>query len=211
MATTSPVGIYYRTNAESPTSLEAQSLALANSVNSAVGLVPIIPSSVTVSSGSASVNSNGKITFTSCTSFAVDGIFSANFDHYRIIYAVTGAYTQTHAYKFRTNGVDNSGANYYFQEFYASVGSSGVGGWAGQTQGRMSYSIAGQRQTMAIDVINPFSTQQTEALCQQGSAAPNLRITCNGHTGAVSFTGMNFLLGAGADGLTGTMKIYGYR
>lgn len=209
MATTAS-GIYYRAQGEARPTDEAMALSLANSVEKATGLVPIIPSSVSVSSGSASVDSRGKVTFSGCTSFAVDGMFSATYQHYRLIYAVTGAYTQTHSYRFRTNGVDNSAASYYFQEFYASVGSSGVGGWTASATGRMSYSIAGQRQTMAIDIINPYLAERTEALCLQSSATPNIWLVGNGFDGTASFTGMNFFLGAGTNSLTGTLKIYGY-
>lgn len=127
-----------------------------------------------------------------------------------MIYAVTGAYTQTHAYRFRTNGVDNSASSYYFQEFYANIGASGVGGWNAQNQGRMSYSIAGHRQTMAIDFINPYQAARTEALCLQGSATPNIWFTANGFDGTTSFTGINMYLGAGSNALTGTVKVYGY-
>jgi hypothetical protein len=74
----------------------------------------------------------------------------------------------------------------------------------------MSYSIAGQRQTMTIDIINPYVSEQTEALCLQGSAAPNVWLAINGFAGTTSFTGINLYLGAGSNSLTGTLKVYGY-
>lgn len=42
---------------------------------SKVGLVPIIPTSTSVSSGTASVDAAGVVTFSGCTSIALDGIF----------------------------------------------------------------------------------------------------------------------------------------
>jgi hypothetical protein len=49
------------------------------------GLVQIVPSSVTVASGSGSANGNGAVEFSGCSSISLNGIFSSSYDNYRIL------------------------------------------------------------------------------------------------------------------------------
>lgn len=212
MANTTPAGIYYRTNAEANSTSEAQSLALATSVDAATGLVPVTPTSVVVSGGSASTSSSGEVTFTGVTSVALNGVFSSKFRNYRIIYVVTGAFTQTQNYRFRTGGTDNSSASYYFNEMYANAGTVGASGFNNGATGRVGYSEANYRSTHIMDVINPFATQPTEHIAFFGKVvSPTICMTIGGFNATTSFDGINFYLGAGANGSTGTLMVYGYR
>ena len=55
------------------------------------GLVDIAPSSVTVGSGSATVNSSGVVTFTGSSSVSLNGVFSSTYSNYKIVADFSGS------------------------------------------------------------------------------------------------------------------------
>lgn len=68
------------------------------------GLVPIIPPTVTVGSGSASVSANGNVSFTGATSIMLNGIFTSAYDHYKIFFWSAQASASLHTWQFGYNG-----------------------------------------------------------------------------------------------------------
>ncbi len=72
-----------------------------------------IPSSITVGSGSASAASSGLVTFTGCSSVALDGIFDGlGADTYDIIITSTGSALAVQYLRFRKAGATISSASY---------------------------------------------------------------------------------------------------
>lgn len=177
------------------------------------GLVKVVPTSITNSAGTASLDSTtGEVTFTNVTSIGLNGIFTSGYRSYRIVYAVTGAFTQTQMYRFRTGGTDNSSASYYFQEIYAGTTTIGASGWNNQTTGRIGYSQATYRATHVFDVVNPQAVEPTELLCNFGRVqGPTICQVIGGFNATTQFDGMNFYLGSGTGGSSGTLNVYGYR
>jgi hypothetical protein len=53
-----------------------------NTSDDVSGLVKVVPTSVTVGSGSGSVSSLGTVTFTTASSIAIDGAFNSTYDNY---------------------------------------------------------------------------------------------------------------------------------
>jgi hypothetical protein len=79
-----------------------------------VGLVPVRPTSVTVGSGSASVDVNNVITFSGASSLSVDGAFTSAFANYRVVgYGLTGSNATDINTRFRVGGSTNT-SNVYF-------------------------------------------------------------------------------------------------
>lgn len=189
------------------TTLEARKLS---------GLSPVIPSSVSVGSGSGSFNSTtGLVTFTGASSLSLNGIFSSNYAHYRIIFEVPTA-TATTAFntRFRTGGTDNTVA-YYAQYWVMSrIGGtvqSNNGGSATSAGFGTTIALTNRLVQMTADVVNPFATKTTELTGigtfydATGSYMNTFSVL---YDNAVSFDGMTIFLSTG--NMTGTMRVLGY-
>lgn len=174
---------------------------------SQIGLVPIMPTSISVSSGTASSSSN-TTTFTGVGSISLNGIFSSTYSHYRIILSAFQSTTNTSLYKFRNGGGDVSGALYYFQEVYATNTTIGASGFANQTSGRFGYFNANTWSTQVIDVTDPATTVVTQFVSSQGRSGPVSVQNIGGYNDASVFSGLTLI----ANGtLSGTVQIFGYK
>lgn len=128
-----------------------------------VGLVPIIPTSVTVGSGSGSVATDGLITFTGSSSVLIRGIFSADYTDYIIRITVsTASAASVNRMRFGTNGSANSTTNYMYGGIALdSANTTTTVGAESQTSGVLMevYSTAGN----CSAEIKVFAPQQTLA------------------------------------------------
>lgn len=194
----------------------ATALELADSTTNKAGLIPIIPSSVSVTSGTASVASDGTITFSGASGIAIDGIFSSTFRNYRAMTDVTSVNNAICLWQGRVGGVTTTSANYYYNELYASstsVGASGSGPSGGTTNGRAAYMEAGTFTSVSMDIYSPQIASHTQTFSAHGrlssGGTPVLVTNTGGCQLTTQFTGINFSASAGTFG--GTIKFYGYR
>lgn len=215
MANTSPAGIYYRTNAEAASTLEAQSLALANSVNNAIGLVPLTPSSVVVNTGSASVGSDNLISFSGASSLSVNGVFTSLYPYYRILVTSYGSTLGIAEYfRLRSSGTDRSNANYYYGGSMCREGGT-LTAWAGNgaTVWDLNRTHTSEMTDTSIDIFNPaVSTKPTSVnwLTWANDSSGGFGIYCTGTYSTLNANdGFTIWLSSGTFG--GTVKIYGYR
>lgn len=77
------------------------------------GLVPVIPNSIAVASGSASVSGNGLITITSASTLSLNGVFTSAFRDYKVMYNILGASSIIMSSRLRASGTDASTASTY--------------------------------------------------------------------------------------------------
>ena len=172
------------------------------------GLVQITPTSVTVSSGTASV-SNGAVSYSGVGSVSLDGIFTSEYTSYRIIVAGFQSVQNPALYRFRTASGDISGGLYYFQEVYSSNTTIGASGFVNQATGRHGYYVANTWSSIAMDVINPTVNAVTEIVNMQGRSAPTSVQNVGGYNDGTIFSGMTFIGNGG--NITGKIQVYGYR
>lgn len=169
------------------------------------GLVRIIPTSVSVSSGSASVSATGLISLSSATDVRIQGVFSSAFRHYRIVadLGTTGAPANPHQVRFiQPSGTPDSSAGYTYTNFYQQGGVTGAGAAAGSNQTVGSYGYA---QMFTLEVFSPFLNSYTMSQFN-GIYAHTFFLGQCGFNGGTSFSGINFLNNT----LTGTIQVYGY-
>lgn len=84
-------------------------------LNLRIGTVPISPSSIVQTGGSASVSSMGEVTFTGVTSIALNGVFSSTYRNYLITYNANNPSTAYDLHvRMRASGA-NSSVSYYWQ------------------------------------------------------------------------------------------------
>ena len=219
MATTSPVGIYYRTQAEARPTDEAMALSLANSVDAAVGLVPITPASVAVGAGSASVGAGGLVTVTAAQTISLNGVFSSAYRNYRIDFGIESSAggNGSLAARFRNAGVDRSTTDYLTSGVYMYAANS-VGAYSATTtfyDVGYSYQSAGSYSTFTLEVMDPAKPGRSKfrswnvGLNSSGQAA-SFHTNCL-HNLDQSHDGITLLGTGSAPTYTGTIRVYGYR
>lgn len=183
------------------------------------GLVPIIPTSVSVASGSASVNSTGTVTFTGASSISINGVFTSAYRNYRVVYNArnAAANTQSSWVRLRNAGTDVS-TNYIWQGPDGVINSAGtnsnssVGGW--NSNGMLIGYVTPTSGSGTVEIMEPAIAASTGFHCaSQGlNSSTNAfytRLVQGENSIGSSYDG--FTMYPQADSITGTFTIYGYR
>ena len=182
------------------------------SVGVTPGIIPIVPSSVVVGSGTATVSANGQVTLSAVgTSVSLNGVFSAAYKNYKILYRLTSTNNCDIKIRLRVAGVDNSASDYLSNKNtveasvnYPSTGAATTS-WNTQATGDLN-------NTCQIDLFDPFVAGITIGLAtaNQNSATTNSDFVVSGllNKATTSYDGMTFLSSAGTQ--TGTISVYGY-
>lgn len=94
------------------------------------GLHLIKPSSIasTGSGNSSSINTNGSVTFTTCATLSLNGVFGADYDNYMIVIRCSwgSAGASNLEMRLRASGTDNSTASSYSRQRSSANGTSVV-------------------------------------------------------------------------------------
>jgi hypothetical protein len=182
--------------------------------SSAAGLVPIVPTSVAVGSGSASVSSSGLITFTTVgTNLSINGAFSATYRNYLMQHNLsTTGNAQNFGLRLRVGGTDNTSASYNMTGFDADPTTLVIRAAAAETSFNVLYAVDNDNagNTANTHFFQPFETKATTVNGQGLSPVSTLqyRNVFGSHSGATSFDGCSFIINSGT--ITGTVMIYGY-
>jgi len=181
-------------------------------LSSGTGLNAIIPTSVTVGSGSGSANTVGQVSFSSASSVSLNGVFTSTYDNYLIMIDVIGSTALDLSYRLRVGGVDNSSAVYARQYLFANSSTVSAGrattntSWPGPTTNGTARAAA------IIEVFGPFLTRVTGGngrSLSNYSGSPESVYEQYGHNSATSFDGITILASTG--NITGTVTVYGYK
>lgn len=178
------------------------------------GLVQLIPSSVTVGSGSGSVNENGRVTFTGANSVSLNDVFNSTYTNYKIL--INSNIFNTLNLRYRVSGSDNTTSNY--NNAYYAFESRGIAEFNGYGEGATTHSITGtncdEESYAILEIGNPFASTHTSlhAFLSAGVSTTGYKafhILGNGRFRATtSFTGFTFY---GSSNMTGTISVYGYK
>lgn len=175
------------------------------------GLIKIVPTGVTVGSGTASVSANGDVNVGSAVSnITVNGAFSATYDNYKILW--TGGYgSQVFEMQFQLAGI--TGTVYYSALTYQSYNGGGITAASGQGVTLAQWVGGGTTSTgkAELEIQNPFLNQIKHMTGQftvpNGTGNSGLsRHWINSITSATGFT----LIPTGGTITGGTIRIYGY-
>jgi hypothetical protein len=181
-----------------------------------VGLVPIVPSSIVLGSGTGSVAVNGSVTFTGASTLSLNDVFSANYLNYRInivMNQASSANTNIQG-RLRVSGSD-AATSYYEGGILQSGGSlAGVnnlnqGIWnLGRTH---SAADPNAHASISVKIFQPFlakpTTSYTESTAWTNTETVSFRFS-GFHTGLTSYTGLTLISATGTFG--GVVKVYGY-
>ena len=175
------------------------------------GMKMIVPTSITVGSGSGSVDTNGAVTFSAASTVSINGCFSSTYDNYQIIVTnLTNSTNSNIQFRMRVAGVDASGAaTYKYQGFYSDGGTLGNESYSTTQWG---LGIANTTPTGMIDfsLYEPFLARATKMKSMAWDAPAEQTLVYTGtHTPATSYDGFTTLNNSGT--ITGTIRIYGYK
>ena len=119
------------------------------------GLTQIIPTSITVGSGTGSVSANGSITLTGATNISLINCFSSTYDNYKFIFSGTSA-TAGNVVSYQIGG--NTSSEYKFVEIQTNSG--------GSTLTNTNYSNTNTTGRLGVNAFtaagNAFNTQNID-------------------------------------------------
>lgn len=170
------------------------------------GLVPIVPSSITVSSGSATVDNEGKVTFTGVGTLSLDGLFSADYDNYLLYIDIPAGTTQTW-YRFRANGADRTDNLYGYSTYYTDWN----GNFAATTPRSSGYQTKGCLTSyfpLSAEIKQPFIATRGTNTSAKGNVINTAVWNAGGFNSNMSVTGMSFPFDVNS---TGTVQVLGVR
>jgi hypothetical protein len=174
-----------------------------------IGLWKITPTSV---AGSGVSLSGSNIVFTSAATINVNGVFSADYDFYKVVGFLTPTSgTVTPNFKYRTAGTDNSSALYNFLARTISSLNGTTSDTFNRTQ-TIGTLMNGTTVNVPFvwEIQLPFDSSQNTFSQINGTGA-----TGNAHSGSQSFSGNasfdGFSIIASTASYTGKLSVYGYR
>jgi len=190
----------------------------ANGVASAAGgLIAIVPSSVTVSGGSATTSTNGQVAITSVPlsgTVLLNGVFSASYTNYRIIINRTADSTSSQfSARLSVGGTASTASDYFVNYLY--VAANVVYGETATAGTSFALEISSRKLAyISLDIMNPFVATHTGIIINStGATAAGLTGLLANNFGinkaTTSYDG--FQLVNSSDGASsGTISVYGY-
>ena len=180
----------------------------------AMGLKNVVPTSISVGSGSATVNSNGLVTFTGASSISLNGVFSSTYKSYRLVFTGDRVGGTAGALFMRLrNGapeadVTTNYAGAYTGFYYGGTTANSPGmGTAAQDLIPLYYDKMG----VTVDITQPYEAAGTKFTGTGiGSLAANGVYTLIGgeHNSSTVFTGLSVIMSTSTG--TGKLQILGY-
>ena len=188
--------------------------------NDAIGMKLLVPSSVTVGSGSGSVSATGAVTFSGASSVSLNNVLSSTYDNYRIIFnaTVNGTSTGTELrFRLRSASGDDTTNMYVGGISAIYVGGTSIPYAFGVQPGtycpinHAHYSGAPISLTGDLRNINGTTRQfNGTGNTGNGSSAGYGIFGMETYTTSTAHTGMTFY-SSSAMTLSGTVRVYGYK
>jgi hypothetical protein len=176
------------------------------------GLVPVSPTSVTNSGGSASSVSNF-ISFSGVNSVSVNGIFTSAYYNYRVVFNVVASAQNNQRFRLRAAGTDSSAASYSYSYNGAYINGTDITvGVSGQTGWVIWQSAAGFYVGGNLEFFYPQVAASTTCTYQFYMVNSVNQFAENGggiHNVSTAYDGFSLIADAGT--LSGSFSVYGYR
>lgn len=187
-------------------------LETADATTNKSGLVPVIPSSVTLGSGTSSVSANGSITVTGASYVLLNNVFSTNYPNYRVIVSGYGSSTGSGGNWLRLWGSSGEQVTGYYESGDTRTFSGTGSNYSVNNGSSWDWSPAytGAYSGAVMDILEPYISIGTKVISTATKGAGDTtRIAGLCDTGA-SYTSLKFFQGDGAN-ITCRIQVYGYR
>ena len=178
------------------------------------GLIPIVPTSVAVGSGSATTSANGLVTFTGASSISLNGVFSATYNNYCFKFSTSAISTTNNIlFRLRSAGSDTSTSTYLQSSLISSDNTASASYETATSLELMFSTRSANADTMVnVELQNPFlavfTNYQTRSWHIANSQAWLQYLKGGYQSGATSFDGMSIVCSTG--NITGRVSVYGY-
>jgi hypothetical protein len=172
------------------------------------GLIKIVPTSISVGSGSGSVDVNGNISFSGATSLTINGCFSSSYDNYKLTFIGASA-TAGNVLSFQIGG--NIVSEYKFLEMQANSGGSTVTNTNfsnTNTTGRLGV-LSNNQSYFEADFYSPFVSGFTS--WKTFSNRTDATLTAYSYFGHIANTSSYTSIALSSSAAnSGILRIYGY-
>jgi hypothetical protein len=174
------------------------------------GLVPIIPSSVTVSAGSASISATGLVSFSSVSSIKLFNIFPTTYSRFLISFSSENSMGGDAFMQLMDSAGTVASSSYQWKIVYSDYGVSSVG-FGGTSGSNLWYSYNsgafGGISITELKLQNPNFAKNTSAIIH--AANNSSAVFGSGyHSVATAYSGASFSWTSAANG---SFQVYGYR
>ena len=193
-----------------------QPVAFESYADAKSGLFPIAPSSVVIATGSGTANALGQVSFTGATSVSLNGVFSSNYNSYRVIVSLSAASTSSAlAVRFSSGGtIDVTNSYTYAANAVNAAGTTGVSTASAQTYiPLMNLQSGSSGHAGSFDVMAPAIANKTVMIYQgtglDGASSLFRTLQGAGNSGTNNIhDGIAIVPLAG--NITGNIQVFGY-
>lgn len=179
----------------------------------AMGLKNVVPTSVAVGSGSATVNANGLVTFSGASSISLNGVFTSTYKNYRITVRVKqgGSGSTGVNATFRTSGTNRTTG--YFWGGYIAYVSNTLNAYSSNNGGSFLAGFANTSSTSSavLDIFYPAEASELTTFHTQsiGSDGNYFSLNNSGYQGTTeAHDGISLTSTSGT--WTGQVQVFGY-
>ena len=176
------------------------------------GLVVMTPTSIasTGTGNSSSIGANGKVTFSSCETLSLNGVFTSSYDNYMVqIRSVHSANQRAILTQLRVAGTNATGTNYTTQYIDATSTSVLAARTSSATSFVFGVTSETQRSGDTTFVFGPFLAQPTavRTVNANGNGSAELFDVAGTHSLSTSYDGFTLSVSSGT--FTGAIAVYG--
>jgi hypothetical protein len=172
------------------------------------GLSPCPPTTIANSGGSASTTGN-TTTFTTVTSLSLNGVFTDDFNYYKIVTNLLSSTTNNISYRHRAAGSDSAGTTY--SDRRAALGAAySTGGNTGITSGSFMADVPTSSCISVTEFggVRTAGQKSTVGFHYTPTNTISFLVVATANTSATIFDGITFLTSTGT--MTGIVSVYGY-
>jgi hypothetical protein len=209
---TTPPNIYATDSEASAGFLSLSSASSTYQTKATAGPILITPSTIVNTGGTASIGTNGTVSFSAVSNVSLNNVFSSAYDNYLIVLECNAASGNYVNFRLRVGGVDASGANYDWG-FYnvTDTGTPFALAGSGATSANILRPSSSFRNMTSFTICNPAIARPTVSSgtlsYNDGATKAVAGVMGNVHSLSTAYDGFT-LIHAGT--ITGTISVYGY-
>lgn len=176
----------------------------------ATNLVTPTSISSTGTGNSSSIGANGSVTFSSCATLSLNGVFTSDFDNYMIVIRHQGTVTTDELqFRLRLSGTDATGANYVYQQLAALSTTVQALRVSSNTWARLGNAVSALRSGDTTYIFGPNLAQPTAMRATQASAYDNASVIDHASTHSLSTAYDGFSVFPQSGTIAGLISVYG--
>ena len=174
------------------------------------GLVVMTPTSIAYSGTSASINADGSVVFSACSSLSLNGVFTGDYDNYMVAMRSVSTASTSIVGWLRAGGVNNTTASSYVYQTLVASGTSIAGARTTNNTTVWQDTYATQRTGVTIYFFGPYLAQPTAYRTVSALDESSARIgdIAGTHNQSTAYDGFTMVANSGT--ITGKLTVFGF-